>query len=380
MKDVPYWLDIPYTPRPALDKDIETEVVVVGAGITGVSAAYHAVKAGFKTVLIEKEIVASGSAGRNGGMVVEGMEIDFGEAIREYGVETAKELWMRTVEARKVITSLIQEHSIDCDLETVGSLYVSRSEADDAKIRTEATNRLEHGIPCEIIEKDRQLRRSPFNTALFNPSDCLLHPAKFIRGVAQAAEKSGLTVYEHTPATAFDSQSVTTPQGIIRAEKVVVALESANPNIIGDAKIVRSQAIVTEPLSEEVCAEMDWNIGGMLWTTGEEYISCRRIGRRLFTCKELPIQPTAQETADNRDWQLNKLRAFFPMLAKESLEVSHRWSGLMVNTSNYRPRIRKRDGYFEIFGNAGNGLTNGIMTGKLLAEHYRGSEIPLAYQ
>jgi glycine/D-amino acid oxidase-like deaminating enzyme len=313
-------------------------------------------------------------------MVVDGMEADFHEAVKAYGKETAKDLWMNTIQARQLAISLIKEHHIACDLEQPGSLYVGGGEEDGEKLRREAAERISCGIECEILEKGEWLRHSPFTTALFNPSDALLHPVRFIRGLAEVAETQGVTIYERTPAIEFDAHTVATPEGMIKAKKVVIAMESANPYIPEDAHITRSQAIVTEPLSHSKFLEMDWGIGGMLWPTDGDYISLRKIGNRLFACKDLSIDPTEEELAKNKRWQIDKIRSFFPMLTEEDLQVSHQWTGLMVSTPNQRPCIRDTNGCIEVFGHSGNGLTNGIFTGKLVAECCGGAEIPKIYQ
>ncbi len=380
MKDLPYWLDIPYTPRASLSKDVETDVVVIGGGLTGVSAAYHAVKAGFKTVLIEKDVVANGSAGRNGGMIVEGMEIDFAEAIEKYGLEEAKELWANTVAAQALTIALICEHSIDCDFDQKGSLYIGISSNESGKIRKEAETRRSQGFDAEIIEKGKQFKQSPFDGMLLNPKDATLHPVKFIRGLAEVAEKFGTIIFEHTPAITYDAHTVKTPQGTITAKRVVLALESGSQNILANkATIVRSQAIVTKPLSNEKLASLDWQKGNMFWVVENDYISCRTIGNRLFICKSVSVDATPQELDKNKDLQVHEILSFFPTLTQDDLEVSHQWSGLMVENHNHRPHIREVNGCFEISGHAGNGLTNAIMCGKLIADFLSGKPIPKIY-
>jgi gamma-glutamylputrescine oxidase len=381
MSDLPYWLDMPYTSRSSLSKDIETDVVVLGAGITGVSAAYHCAKAGLKTILIEKEVVAFGSAGRNGGMIVDGLAIDFAEAIEEFGIEEARELWMDTIEARKHVISLIHKHHINCDFTQPGSLYIGFDENDSKNLKKEAEARKNEGMNCEIIKKGTQFESSPFGTILFNPEDCTLHPVKFVRGLAEAAEKYGVTIYENTPALTFDAHTVTTPKGVITAQKVVLALESANPYITEkEAEIIRSQAIVTEPLSDEKINSLNWSRGGMFWVAGSDYISCRKIGNRIFACKVLPIKPTPEEMEKNKEWQISKLLSFFPTLSRKDIVVSHQWSGLMVDTHNHRPYIRENNGCYEVYGQGGNGLTNGIMCGKLISDFFLGEKIPEIYK
>ncbi len=380
MKNIPYWQDMPYTARPALDGDTEADVVVVGGGITGISTAYHCTKAGFKTILIEKDVIGFGSGGRNGGMVTEGLEIDYYQIIEHVGHEKARELWNNTVSAKRLIVSLIKENNIDCDYEEPGSLYVSVDESENIKLEKEFSVRQNDGFACELIEKGEQLSQSPFVKTLYNQTDGLLHPIKFIRGLARCAEKQGLRIYDNTPALSYDAHTVTTPHGIIRADKVIIALESANRELPADATLYRSQAVVTEPLSDDVLARLDWKKGGMLWPTGEDYIALRLIGKRFFWCKNLSLNPTEKELEENREWQINKIISFFPSLTKDDLIVSHVWTGLMVSASDYHSHIRNTNGYYEIFGHSGLGLTHGILTGKLISEHFLGADIPEVYR
>ena len=142
---------------------------------------------------------------------------------------------------------------------------------------------------------------------------------------------------------------------------------------------MRSQALVTEPLSNEVLASLDWTVGGMLWTLGTEYASVRKIENRLFVCRGLSVDPTPQEIEENKEWQIRKLLSFFPTLTSEDISISHQWSGLMVETPLSRPFVDVRNGWYEAFGHSGNGLTNGIMCGKLLAEHFNGEPLPALY-
>lgn len=381
MKDLSYWLDIPYIPRSALSGNISTDVVIIGGGISGVSAAYHCAKQGLQTVLIEKDAIASGSAGKNGGMVVEGFSIDFAEAAERFGVEETKESWLRTVEARKTVQSLIQEHNIDCDFEQPGSLYVSRTGEEAAWLRQEAATRQAAGIACELVEPGTHMRQSPFGLALYNPCDCLLHPVKFVRSLAQTAEKLGAIIYENTAAVTWTTKSVTTPNGTIKADRVVLAIESATENLLPEqGEVIREQALVTEPLSEEEFADLDWRTGGMFWTSGRDYYTIRRIGSRLFISDGVSLDATEAELKQHEQKLIDLIHQSFPVLKRADIRTSHRWNGLLLMTARSRPYIGTRNGVYEIFGHGGNGLTNGILAGKLLAEHFGGADIPQLYQ
>jgi glycine/D-amino acid oxidase-like deaminating enzyme len=375
-----YWLDIPYTQRPALSQDIKVDVVVVGGGITGVSTAYYCANQGLKTVLIEKNTIASGSAGKNGGMVVEGFSMDFATAVEKFGLGIAREAWLNTITARKTVQALIEEHQIDCDFSQPGSLYSAQTIEDADWIRKEAAARTSAGIECELIEKGRQLKSSPFLLQLFNPGDCVLHPVKFVRGLAEAAEKYGARIFENTEALKFDKHTVTAPGGQITADKVVLALETNQPGITPErGTLVREQAIVTEPLTAEQMASLDWSIGGMFWTEEPDYTNIRKIGNRLFTSYDVGLQPTSAELDQHKNRLLQFIHHCLPSLALEDLKISHCWQGLLFFTLRSRPYIGQNKGLYEIYGQSGNGLTNGILAGQILAKSFTGKPIPDLY-
>ncbi|MDB5188803.1 MAG: glycine/D-amino acid oxidase [Candidatus Nomurabacteria bacterium] len=380
MKNISYWLDIPYTPRPSLSADITTDVIIIGGGITGVSTAYHCAKQGLRTVLIEKDTIASGSAGKNGGMVVEGFSMDFATAVEKLGLETARDSWNNTIEARKMVQSLIAEYKIDCDFSQPGSLYSVETSEGATWVRKEAATRKSADIECELIEQGIQLKHSPFLLHLFNPMDCMLHPVKFVRGLAEVAERYGAVIFENTKAISFTEHEVMTSVGIISANKVVLCLETSDPSITpAQGRIAREQAIVTEPLTDEQMANIDWPKGGMLWTEEPDYINIRKIGNRLFTSYSISLQPTSDERDQNREQLLEFIHHCLPGLKTQDIAISHCWEGLLFYTERSRPYIGKRNGLYQVYGQGGNGLTHGVLAGKILADSFIGTPIPDLY-
>lgn len=376
MKYGSYWLDMPYTPRAPLGEDIETDVVVIGAGITGVSTAYHCTKAGYKTILIEKETVASGSAGKNGGMVVEGLHIDFSAAAEQFGQAIATEAWQRTIDAKEHVAALILEHKIDCDYSKPGSLYVASDEAGEEMIRTELDARKKAGFSGELVSQFMPKRH-----ALFLASDYLLHPVKFVRGLAQAAEKDGLVIYEHTNAVSFDMRTVVTPQGTIRAKTVIVAIESNKTDLQpSEGSLTRELVVVTEPFSSEDMSALEWNKGEMFWNTDSDYIAVRKIGNRLFLNGSCDLEPTQEDMDTILAALIKRFFAFAPHILEEKIIPAYCWTGLLLYPARNRPFVREKDGYYELFGNGGNGLTNGIMLGQMMAGSLEGREIPKLYR
>lgn len=275
--------------------------------------------------------------------------------------------------------ALVDEHKIDCSLSTPGSLYLALSE-DSTSLKMNAEARIRAGFPCELIESNLLPGATRFVSALYTDADALIHPVKFLRGLAEAAEKYGASIYENTRAEEFDAGTVKTKGGVIRAKNVIVATEGLNAGATEQGThLDYVQALVTQPLSKERLKDLEWHMGGMLWTTeSTEYASVRKVEDRLFICKSLTPDPTQDEIDSNREWQRRKLQSLFPGLRK--VEISHQWTCHTLDTPDDRPFIGKRDGCYEAFGLSGNGLTNGVMAGRMLAAHFLGAELPPLYR
>jgi len=377
MSEKLFWQDIPYRPRKRLQGNIHADVAIIGGGITGVSAAYHLAKKGFKTVLVEKDVIANGPAGRNMGLVLEGTTLDLIEIIPMIGSKHSKQVWKCTVEARELVSALIKKEQIACDKKKSGSLYATLDKKWIGWLKKEASARHKYGFKCKFLGKS-QLRNeisSSFEAALYTPQDFLIHPVKFVRGLAVRAEKYGAKMYEHSPALKWDEHHVQTRQGIITADKVIVAVESDTPFSRLHRK--NAQVIVTKPLRNP--AKLGWKSGHMLWETGLHYPAVRFWDNRLMIAKETGNNSTEQQKKVHAQQMQKTLLRYFPALTKNDVVISHRWECIVVNSPRGIFTISHKNGVYYVYGCAGNGLTHGALAGKILAGHFSGKPLPEVY-
>ncbi|CAM5559156.1 putative oxidoreductase OrdL [Streptomyces afghaniensis 772] [Streptomyces afghaniensis] len=131
MKFTPYWLDTaPQGPdRSRTDIGGHVDVAVIGAGLTGLSAALHLARKGANVHVFEKDTVGFGASGRNGGMATTGMSIGFRSAVSRYGFDTAKAYLLAYHDAVDTIETLVKEENIDCDFARTGKLNLASKPA-----------------------------------------------------------------------------------------------------------------------------------------------------------------------------------------------------------------------------------------------------------
>ena len=192
----PFWLDGAYEPRPPLDGDLEAEACVVGGGVGGLSCAGRLAEHGIDTVLLEAGTVAGGASGRNGGFLITGTAAFHNDARDRFGVERARAMYAATLDAQREIVALAEELGAGDALRQVGLLRLAVSEDEAGHVRDHAAALRADGFPGEVVEREElppALRRTGLVGCLTD-HDCALHPARWYRLLARAAERAGARI------------------------------------------------------------------------------------------------------------------------------------------------------------------------------------------
>src|SRR5262245_8165390 len=151
MTALSYWLDDPrYRPvRSMPDLPPKTNVAVIGGGLTGVSAAHRLGELGIETVLLEQRGLSGGATGRNGGHIVSGPALEFGQAVDRYGAATAAATFRYTLDTIAAIQSFVQQHRIDCGLRLNGTVTLAQEEGELRQLEDSAAQLARLDLPFE---------------------------------------------------------------------------------------------------------------------------------------------------------------------------------------------------------------------------------------
>jgi len=233
MGSVSYWQAEAGAAAPhSLRERITADVVIVGAGITGVALALWLARAGLRPVVLEAREIAAGASGRNGGFLLGGTAETYAAARERYGAERARRIWAFSAGNNAQAVELageLHERGIATGFARNGSLRIALSETEWDEIRRSVALLAEDGWSAELLDRAElsERLRATYLGASFHPPDAEVQPARFVRGIAALAVAAGATFYDHSPVAAIAEDAsgvqVTTPEGAVTATALALA-------------------------------------------------------------------------------------------------------------------------------------------------------------
>ena len=374
MKQV-FWLDESHTEHPSLSKDIMVDAVVIGAGICGVSAAYTLEQEGLSVALIDSRTIASGATGRNAGFILQGTAERYNRAIEVMGHDRARSIHQWSLVNHERIAAVIAKHDIDCSYAQSGSLQLAGSKQEEAELLESAQLLCADGFEAQIktaADMPKEYRNAGFEMGVYLPKDGELHPARFVRGMAKTLTNT--QIFEHTRALSIDDDNngvrVHTEQGTIQAEVAIVCTNAYTKRLfpqLGDwIDPVRGQMLTTAPLPRLFPYPIYADHGYDYWRQDREGRIILGGWRNLDSETEVGfdefLNPDIQEN-------MTRFLKIFPSL--KSLEVTHRWSGIMGFSKDGLPILSTVPSYQATLlaaGFTGHGFGFGWLAGEAIAK------------
>src|SRR6478735_1212046 len=239
-------MDDDFTPRPALDRDVEVDVAIVGGGYTGLWTAYHLVlnDPTVRVAVVEREVAGFGASGRNGGWCSALFPASLQRMARERGRDAAVRMQQQLHDTVAAVGTTTAAEGIDCHFDQGGYLSVARNPAQLERVRAEVADFHAWGFGPEdhrLLDAEEVGEFAHVAGSLggsWTPHCAAIHPARLVRGLAAAVERRGVTIYERTSAVEVGSRRVVTPHGTVTAEHVVLATEGYTPTVAGRRRAI----------------------------------------------------------------------------------------------------------------------------------------------
>ncbi len=337
------------------------DVEIVGAGITGVSAALTFADAGLRVRVHDAREVAGGASGRNGGFALRGGTMAYDNAREWLGAERAREYWVLTERYLDRLASLAGDA-----LRRTGSLRIAADDEERVEIRAEYEALREDGFAAEW--RTDVLGRFP--AAIFHPDDAAVQPARIVRRLAARAVAAGVEIRERDHVESLDE---------LDAERVLVATDGYPSGLLGELEGLiiptRGQMIATEPIAERLFDCPHYGRHGFdYW----QQLDDGRIAAGGFRDFSLDSEFTADEVTTPAIQ--DALERFVADLVGRPLRVEQRWAGIFGLVLDFLPvvgRVPGTDRAWVAGGYSGHGNVLGFMCGDLVARAMLGDELPL---
>ena len=357
------------------------DVVVLGGGIAGCSAALHLAKRGYRVALLEAQAIGYGASGRSGGQTIFGLAAGQQSLASQVGRGDAKHLFDLSIEALDLTQSLIAEHGIDCDYRA-NHVHVAVKPRHVTELQDWARElHEEYGYSSARLlnreELQAHVQSGRYFGGLLDTRSGHLHPLKFTRGLARAAEAAGAMIFENSQVLRYqDGPEVTvhTRQGTVRCAHLVLCgnayIGAVAPPLSRRILGVGTYIIATEPLGEErVRALLPSNaaIADINWIL--DYFRSSADHRLLFGGR---VSYSAVQPPHLGESMRRRMLRIFPSLA--GVRVEYVWGGYLDITMSRAPDFgRLAPNVFYLQGFSGHGMTLTGLAGKLVAEAVAGT-------
>jgi gamma-glutamylputrescine oxidase len=370
----------PFPDQPSLAGEIHADVVVVGGGFTGLSAALHAAEAGFSVVLLEAGRIGHLASGRNGGQLIPGLRWGAVELEARFGSDRARRLLEVSDEAVSLVRDRIARHRIACDLRS-GHFHAAHKPAhlDAMRRELDALERLTGYSGAQIVERGAvgdHVAGGDYHGGLFDTNGGHFHPLNYALGLADAALAAGVRIFERSAVSAIEHGSpviATTAQGRVLARHGVLACDTRIGGL--DRKLGRmtmpiaNYNVATLPLSPD---RADALIPGRAAISDSRFVlNYFRLSadhRLIFGGGE---KYTRRPPADIAAFVRPYLEGVFPQL--KGVGIDYAWGGMVGVTLNRLPHFGRIGNSFFAHGWSGHGALLTTLAGKLIAEAMQGS-------
>ncbi len=380
-------------PRAPLAGDVEVDVAIVGAGFTGLWAAYYlqAAEPALRIAIVEREIAGFGASGRNGGWCSALFPVGAATLAREAGRDAAFAQYAAMRESLDEVIRVAAAERIEADITRGGTVVLARNGAQLRRARDEVAESSEFGGDALLLDAaaaQERLAATGVLGASYTSHCAAVQPAKLVRSLAATVAGRGATIYERTAAREIEPHAVRTARGTVRAHHVLRATEGYTAALAGERRSIApvySLIIATEPLPDAI-----WD--GIGLRRRETFSDHRHLivygqrsadGRMVFGGRGAPyhygsrISPSYDRVPAVFAALQAELVDLFPAL--RDARITHRWGGPLGIARDWHASVGldSATGVGWAGGYVGDGVSTTNLAGRTLADLVLGRDTEL---
>lgn len=387
------WVETPGDMQAPLEGDVNADVVIIGAGYAGLSAALALAGKGVRVVVLEREFAGFGASGRNAGYLAGAIGIEYELFHKKVGPETGARIVRFYEDAVTFVEGKLKEYGIDCDYRQSGIIRAAIHPSQEKRLRKGMRVGAELGFESTFLDSAAMRARGIPPAFLFGECTAhggTLHPGKYVMGLRRAAIKAGVQLYENTPMLSYAEGpmiKVQTPRGSVTAPAMLFASNAYTPQngLLADKVVaLRVSAIETEQLSAAQLKSLGWPGREGIMTAHWIMESFRLTPHNTLLVTTKRVQsPYGARTPNVPAYDsYGELRVALHdrLPALKDIAVRACWSGYVSVANDALPVVGVTGAHRNIYfsaGCSGHGLAPQSLLGHLIAERMLGADHPL---
>ncbi|MCC2315372.1 NAD(P)/FAD-dependent oxidoreductase [Cellulomonas xiejunii] len=379
--------------RPPLDGDTTADVVVVGAGYTGLWAAYYLLEAdpSLDVLVVDAHVAGFGASGRNGGWCSSLFPVGPDVLARRHGADAARAMRAAMRDTVVEVGGVTAAEQIDCDFRFGGTVTLARTAPQVERVAAQVAEASRWGDEAHLLDADgvgAHVRASSVLAGSWTPDCARIQPARLAHGLARLVEQRGARIAEGTTALRISPRAVVTDRGTARCRWVVRATEAWTAQMPGSRRAaapVYSLMIATEPLPADVWAQIGLDRGQTFTDARHLVVYGQRTAddRIAFGGRGAPyhlgsgVDPAYDRVPRVHAHLHDALVDLFPQVAPYA--VTHAWGGPLGVPRDWHPSVGldPDTGLGWAGGYVGDGVGAANLAGRTLADLVTGADTPL---
>jgi glycine/D-amino acid oxidase-like deaminating enzyme len=376
-----YWHTTVHMPS---DKDLNdlpgrVDIVVMGSGIPGLSAARQFARRDSRVAVLEAETIGWGASSRNGGMALTGLKVDAAVVEAKYGHDLAHQLFNDSLASLDTVEQIVRQENIECAFSRTGHLLLANKPSHYVAMQQEAEwyqqhfNHTTRTIPKSELQSE--IDSTVYYGGAVDEISAGLNPAQFVAGLAQAAERAGATL--HPRARVLQVEKTTsgfrlmTQRGTLDADQVLVATggytKSAIPQLQKRIIPIGSYIIATAPIPVSLARQLlPYNRMVFDYKHFLNYYRFSADNRMIFGGRAAFFPETTYTIRTSADILRREMVHVFPQL--KDVPVEYAWGGTLDFPLDLMPHAGLLDGIYYVLGFAGHGVALGTYLGMKMAD------------
>ncbi len=350
------------------------DVLVVGGGFTGISAALTCAEKGYSVILLEAETIGFGASGRNGGQLIPGLRWGMRDIDAAFGRDRARAIFDIAWTAQNRVARRIAAHAIKCDLKP-GHFEAAYKPAHFGDMEAETEFLAQHfGYETDVVAKadvGQHINGGGYFGGVYDRQGGHFHPLNYALGLATAAHEAGVIIFENSPVVALENMNARTGAGRVSARWIINATDTWM------ARQMPAQSRYVIPIMNYNIATAPLAQAGALLPSDAAIADSRFVLNyfRLSADKRLIFgggeKYSQTPPADIGGFVRKHIAQVFPSLAE--VPIDYAWGGAVGVTMNRLPHIGREANVFFAHGFSGHGALITTVAGELIAEALDGT-------